>query len=142
MANANDFSIARLDASQADFDARLDALLAWDSVSDAGVAKIVADILHQVKSRGDAALLEYTNRLDRRQANSMAELILAPESLQQALEQISPEQRAALEQAAQRVRLYHEHQKQSSWQYTEADGTLLGQQVTAMERVELYVPGG
>src|SRR5690625_7178849 len=95
MADANDFSIARLNASQADFDARLDALLAWDSVSDAGVTEVVAEILHQVKTRGDAALLEYTNRLDRRQVGSVAELVLTAESLQQALEQISPEQREA-----------------------------------------------
>src|SRR5690554_1642748 len=142
MADANDFSIARLNASQADFDARLDALLAWDSVSDAGVTEVVAEILHQVKTRGDAALLEYTNRLDRRQVGSVAALALTPESLQQALEQISPEQREALEHAARRIRLYHEHQKQSSWQYTEPDGTVLGQQVSAMERVGLYVPGG
>src|SRR5690625_6715049 len=134
MADANDFSIARLNASQADFDARLDALLAWDSVSDAGVTEVVAEILHQVKTRGDAALVEYTNRLDRRQVGSVAELVLTAESLQQALEQISPEQREALEHAARRIRLYHEHQKQSSWQYTEPDGTDLGQQVSAMER--------
>ncbi|MDQ2078263.1 histidinol dehydrogenase [Marinimicrobium sp. ABcell2] len=142
MADANDFSIARLNATQADFDARLDALLAWDSVSDAGVTQVVAEILQAVKSRGDDAVVEYTNRLDRRQASSMAELTLAPELLQQALEDISPEQRQALEVAAERVRRYHERQHQASWRYTEADGTVLGQQITAMERVGLYVPGG
>src|SRR5690606_38237264 len=134
--------IARLDASQGDFDTRLSALLAWDSVSDSGVAKVVEDILQSVKARGDAAVVEYTNRLDRRQVKHMEDLTLAPETLQQALGSIAPEQRQALELAAERVRRYHEHQLQSSWRYTEEDGTVLGQQITAMERVGLYVPGG
>lgn len=134
--------ITRLDASQPDFTARLDKLLAWESVSDTRVAAVVDDILHQVKTRGDAAVLEFTNRFDRRNATAMADFFISAEQLQAALAQISPEQRQALETAAERIRQYHQHQLQASWRYTEADGTVLGQQISAMERVGLYVPGG
>jgi histidinol dehydrogenase len=134
--------INRLDAEQADFAEALGKLLAWESVSDARVAAVVDDILQQVRARGDAAVLEYTNRFDRRSATAMSELLVSNAQLHDALEMISPEQRQALELAATRIRQYHEHQRQESWRYTEADGTVLGQQITAMERVGLYVPGG
>lgn len=134
--------ITRLDASQSDFNQRLDQLLAWESVSDTRVAAVVDDILHQVKTRGDAAVLEYTNKFDRRSAQTIDDLIVPPAQLQVALNQITPEQRTALEIAAERIRSYHNHQLQTSWRYTEADGTVLGQQISAMERVGLYVPGG
>ncbi|WP_020207981.1 histidinol dehydrogenase [Gilvimarinus chinensis] len=134
--------ITRLNNQDADFTAKLDALLAWDSVSDHKVAEAVADILHQVKERGDAAVIEFTNRFDRRNVVDFSELVVAPEALQQALQAIDPAQREALEEAARRVRAYHEHQRQESWRYTEADGTVLGQKITPMERVGLYVPGG
>jgi len=134
--------ITRLDASQSDFKQRLDALLAWDSVSDTRVAGVVDDIIQQVKTRGDAAVLEFTNKFDRRSAQSIADLVISADQLKHALTQISPEQRQALEIAAERIRSYHQHQLQASWRYTEADGTVLGQQITAMERVGLYVPGG
>lgn len=135
-------TITRLDASQSDFNQRLDQLLAWESVSDTRVAAVVEDILHQVKTRGDAAVLEFTNKFDRRTAQSINEFVITPAQLQNALTQITSEQRTALEIAAERIRSYHQHQLQSSWHYTEADGTVLGQQITAMERVGLYVPGG
>jgi len=138
----SDSFVTRLNADQSDFKAQLDHLLAWESVSNSQVASVVEDILQQVKSRGDAAVIEYTNRFDRRSVGDMAELLVSSEALQQALHQISPEQREALQLAADRVRQYHEHQKQSSWRYTEANGTVLGQQISAMERVGLYVPGG
>lgn len=134
--------ITRLDASQSDFKQRLDDLLAWESVSDTRVASVVDDIIHQVKTRGDVAVLEYTNKFDRRSVQSMAELVITADQLTASLTQISPEQRNALEVAAERIRSYHKHQLQVSWRYTEADGTVLGQQITAMERVGLYVPGG
>jgi histidinol dehydrogenase len=134
--------INRLDAEQADFAEALNKLLAWESVSDARVAAVVDDILQQVRSRGDAAVLEYTNRFDRRSASAMSELVVSSAQLQDALGKITAEQRQALESAALRIRQYHEHQRQDSWRYTEADGTVLGQQITAMERVGLYVPGG
>lgn len=136
------FLIAQLDAGQADFHSRLDQLLAWDAVSDQSVADTVAAILADVKDRGDVALLEYSNRFDQLNAASVAELVVPSERLQLALDTIAADQRQALEVAAARVQRYHEHQKQDSWQYTEADGTVLGQQISAMERVGLYVPGG
>ncbi len=134
--------ITRLDASQSDFNQRLDQLLAWESVSDTRVAEVVGDILHQVKTRGDAAVVEFTNKFDRRTAQSINDFVVTPAQLQNALTQISNEQRKALEIAAERIRNYHQHQLQSSWRYTEADGTVLGQQISAMQRVGLYVPGG
>ncbi|NIB41869.1 histidinol dehydrogenase [Pseudomaricurvus alkylphenolicus] len=134
--------IKQLNASSPDFESRLEHLLAWESVSDDAVAQTVSAILAEVKSEGDAALLRYTNRFDRLDADSVGQLVVPRERLQQALQRITEEQRQSLEVAAQRVRSYHEHQKQSSWSYTEEDGTVLGQQVTAMERVGLYVPGG
>lgn len=134
--------ITRLDASQSDFDLSLDELLSWESVSDTRVAAVVDEILQQVKTRGDAAVVDYTNKFDRRSAVSMADLLVTKVQLQEALLKITSEQRQALETAAERIRQYHQHQLQSSWRYSEADGTVLGQQITAMERVGLYVPGG
>ena len=134
--------ITRLDSTSGDFWPALDKLLAWEGVSDDKVNTIVREILAAVRERGDAAVLEYTNRFDRMSATAMAELEIAPERLQQALATIPAEQREALELSAARVRAYHEHQKQDSWSYTEADGTLLGQQVTPLDRAGLYVPGG
>ncbi|MDB3967434.1 histidinol dehydrogenase [Porticoccaceae bacterium] len=135
-------TIKRLDASEAGFLAALDQLIAWDMVSDTGVESTVADILQQVRSRGDAALVEYSNRFDRRDCDSISDFCLQTEQLQQALESIDSETRAALETAAERIRDYHSHQLQQSWQYQEDDGTLLGQQITPLERVGIYVPGG
>jgi len=134
--------IRRLNSEQADFSEQMDALLAWEAVSDHQVQTIVTDILADVKQRGDAAVVEYSNRFDHLHATSMVELELNQEQLQQALETLPDEQRSALLKAAERVTAYHEKQKQDSWQYTEADGTVLGQKVTPMDRVGIYVPGG
>ncbi|MEH6688655.1 MAG: histidinol dehydrogenase [Halopseudomonas sabulinigri] len=134
--------IARLDANQSDFSQHLDALLAWEGVSDKAVNNRVEEIITAVRERGDAALVEYTARFDALQVNSMADLILDRARLELALERITDEQRAALEVAAERVTRYHEHQRQESWSYTEADGTVLGQQITPLDRAGLYVPGG
>ena len=135
-------AITRLNSTDPDFQARLEQLLAWEAVSDAQVESTVRAILADVRSRGDAAVVEYTNRFDRTHADGMADLEIPLARLQEALERISPEHRAALERAAERVRLYAERQKMESWSYTEADGTVLGQQVTPLDRVGLYVPGG
>lgn len=132
----------KLNIHDENFWSDLDKLLAWDSVSDQGVFDTVNGILHDVKSKGDSAVIEYTNKFDRMSVTSMAQLEISQERLQQALNTIPQEQRSALEQAANRVRSYAEHQKIESWSYTEADGTVLGQQVTALDRVGLYVPGG
>jgi histidinol dehydrogenase len=131
-----------LDASTKDFWQQLDAVLAWDDSIDGGVSSTVSAILADVKKRGDAALVEYTNKFDRMNLQSAGELELPALRLQQALKNINAEHRTALETAAERVRAYAEHQKMESWQYTEADGTVLGQKVTPMDRVGLYVPGG
>jgi histidinol dehydrogenase len=135
-------AIRRLNAADPDFAGHLDHLLSWESVSDESVNQRVLEIIAAVRERGDAALVEYTQRFDGLSVSSMAELILPRERLELALTRITPEQRSALELAAERVRLYHERQKQGSWSYTEADGTVLGQQVTPLDRAGLYVPGG
>lgn len=135
-------AIQRLDASQSDFEQQLSRLLAWESVSDDKVNAIVNEVIGRVRTEGDAALVEYTNRFDRTSASSMQDLELGQERLQQALDGLPTDQRSALEKAAERVRAYHERQKGESWQYTEADGTMLGQQITPMDRVGIYVPGG
>ncbi|MGI9280718.1 MAG: histidinol dehydrogenase [Endozoicomonas sp.] len=125
-----------------DFNEQLDHLLAWESVSDEEVQHRVKHIIAEVRSRGDEALIEFSNRFDRLSVSSMEELTLGEEQLQKALETIPQEQRQALERAASRIKSYHERQLQSSWTYEEEDGTLLGQQVLPMDRVGLYVPGG
>lgn len=134
--------VTRLDSSDGQFWPKLDQLLAWESVSDDAVNNTVRDILRDVRRRGDEAVVEYTNRFDRMTVASMADLEIPKARLVEALARIPAEQRAALELSAERLRNYHVHQKQESWSYTEADGTLLGQQVTALDRVGLYVPGG
>ena len=135
-------NVRTLTTTDANFWSDLQDLLAWDSVSDDAVFNTVNGILKDVRNRGDEAVVEYTNRFDRMSVGSMAELEIPLERLQQALRNITPEQRTALEQAAARIKAYAERQKMDSWSYTEADGTLLGQQVTALDRVGLYVPGG
>jgi histidinol dehydrogenase len=135
-------NITALNFNDADFKQQLDGVLAWEGSIDGDVARIVADILADVKQRGDAAVIEYTNKFDRMCINDATELELGQQQLQQALEAIDAEQREALEIASARIRQYAEHQKMESWSYTEEDGTVLGQSVTAMDRVGLYVPGG
>lgn len=135
-------TIKRLDSSQIDFSQQMDALLAWEAVSDGKVNQIVNEILERVRTEGDTAVVEYTNRFDGTSVDSIEQLEMGAERLQKALDGLPAEQRKALETAAERVRSYHERQKGESWQYTEADGTMLGQKVTPMDRVGLYVPGG
>lgn len=134
--------IRRYSTTAPDFEQSLKALLAFDTAQDDSVDSVVADILRDVKRRGDEAVLEYTHRFDRLDVAGMAELELSKAELQQALDNLPADQRKALQEAADRVRSYHEKQLMSSWTYTEEDGTLLGQQVTSLDRVGLYVPGG
>ena len=134
--------IRRLSTQDKSFDADLKSLLAFETAQDDSVDVVVAGILKDVKTRGDAAVLEYTNRFDNTNASSLAELEVSKAELQAALSGLPVNQREALQAAADRVRTYHEKQVMQSWQYTEADGTILGQQVTALDRVGLYVPGG
>jgi histidinol dehydrogenase len=135
-------NVKRLSTEDEDFWPQLDKLLAWESVSDEKVAGAVKDILSNVRSRGDAAVVEYTNRFDRMTAESMAELEIPQARMKEALERIPAAEREALEFSTQRLFTYHEHQRAESWSYTEADGTMLGQKVTPLDRVGLYVPGG
>ena len=135
-------AIKRLNSSDKDFNAQLAQLTAFEGAQDEAIDSIVAGICQDVRHRGDAAVIDYTARFDGLNAASMAGLELSQKELKAALATISSAQRDALEQAAERIRLYHEKQKVSSWQYTEADGTVLGQQVTPLDRVGLYVPGG
>ncbi|MFC4259577.1 histidinol dehydrogenase [Marinobacter lacisalsi] len=137
-----DLTITRLSASEAGFDDALSRLLAWEDSVDHQVNESVRHILSEVKLRGDEAVMEFTARFDQLEVASMAELEISAARLEQALEAIPSEQRDALEAAADRIRDYHQRQKQDSWQYEDANGTVLGQKVTPLDRVGLYVPGG
>ncbi|MDR3480541.1 MAG: histidinol dehydrogenase [Burkholderiaceae bacterium] len=139
-------TIRKLDSATPDFRTQLSALLAFEASADEAIEKAVAGILADVKARGDAAVLEYTNRFDRLEVGSVAALEIGQAELQAALASLPQARRAALESAAARVRSYHQRQKQEcgsdGFTYTEADGTVLGQKVTAVDRVGIYVPGG
>ena len=135
-------NIKRLSTNADNFYPQLEAMLAWDTVSDATVVNTVRGILDDVRARGDAAVLEYSNRFDRMSATGIAALTLDQARLEKAVARIEPQQHEALQLAAERLRSYHQHQKMESWSYTEDDGTLLGQQVTPLDRVGIYVPGG
>jgi histidinol dehydrogenase len=135
-------NIKKLSTQDNDFKTQLDALLAWDSVSDIDVQKTVTNIVFDVRQRGDDALLAYTNKFDRCEFTSAGELEVSAENIQAAVSRVDVSVLKALKAAAGRVNAYHLHQKQDSWQYEEADGTVLGQQVMPLDRVGVYVPGG
>lgn len=135
-------NIKRLTTTQTDYQKQMDTLLAWEGVSDDQVNSTVKNILKNIRSRGDEALVEYTNKFDRMNVSSMKELTFTKEQIEEAYNNVPADQREALEVAAERVRSYHKHQIMESWSYTEDDGTLLGQQITPLDRVGLYVPGG
>lgn len=132
----------RLSTQSPQFQQELQALLAFETAQDPKIDQIVADICADVQRRGDAAVLEYTNRFDGTQAQTMADLTLSQDDLKAAFFRLPENVRTALQTAAERVQSYHQHQKQESWHYTDADGTLLGQQITPLDRVGIYVPGG
>ncbi len=134
--------IQQMSSADADFGARLDDLLQRSAAPDPAVETVVREVIEQIRARGDAALIEYAARFDRLTVAQAADLELPLERLAAAITALSEEERGALERSAERIRAYHERQKQDSWEYTEPDGTLLGQQVTALDRVGLYVPGG
>ena len=131
-----------LDSSHPDFFASLDALTHHAGALDEGVDKTVAAILADVRARGDAAVLDYTQKFDRLNAPSMAALELSKEEMKSAFDALEPELKTALILARERIEAYHRRQISESWRYTEADGTQLGVQITALDRVGLYVPGG
>ncbi len=132
----------QLNTQSANFQAELQALLAFETAQDPKIDQIVADICADVHQRGDTALIEYTNRFDGTAAQSMADLSLSQADLQAAFQRLPENIQVALQTAAKRIESYHQHQKQDSWSYTDEDGTLLGQQITALDRVGIYVPGG
>ncbi|MEI6287949.1 MAG: histidinol dehydrogenase, partial [Bacillota bacterium] len=134
--------IQKLNTTSVDFDQQLKNLLAWNETDDLDIHKRVLDIIADVRKRGDAAVIEYTNRFDNREVINASELEISKEILQTAWENLPEAQSQALQTAADRVRAYAEHQKIQPWQYTEADGTVLGQKITPLDRVGLYVPGG
>ena len=134
--------ITRLNSSDESFQQQLDELLAWDSVSDASVNDTVNEIIHRIRQDGDKALLEFTNRFDGWQAESINDLRIPADALSTAWDTLDENQRAALQHAADRVKSYAEYQKMASWEYTEEDGTMLGQKITPLDKVGLYVPGG
>ena len=134
--------IRRLDSSHADFAATLARLTAFDTAQDEAVDTSVASILVDVRARGDAAVLEYTLLFDHVKAPSMAALELPAQELARAFAELPKVEREALATAAARIRAYHEHQRAQSWSFTEADGTRLGQNITPLDRVGIYVPGG
>ena len=137
----SNITLNHLNTSEPDFEDRLAKLLQRDMIVSDDVTTVVSDILQQVKTRGDAAVLEYTNQFDFG-AESMGDLLVSPELMQEALDSISNEQRDALTHAAERIRAYHEKQKQDSWTYKEADGSVYGQKISPLKRVGVYVPGG
>ncbi|MDH5544076.1 MAG: histidinol dehydrogenase [Gammaproteobacteria bacterium] len=134
--------IRRLDSSDTYFWQDLETLISWEGVSDDRVNDTVKQVLTEVRTRGDAAVVQYTNRFDRMQAKSIHDLEISQDELHQALTRLDGETRKALEQAAERIRVYHERQVGESWSYTEDNGTMLGQKVTPLDRAGLYVPGG
>src|SRR5690606_26407300 len=144
--NIMTINIRRFDSTDPDFKAQLAAVLAFEASEDEAIDRAALRILDDVKKSGDAAVLEYTKQFDQVEASNMAALEIGRADLQAALDSLSPARRAALQTAADRVRDYHERQKNeigsNGFTYTEADGTVLGQKVTPLDRVGLYVPGG
>ncbi len=138
--------IRKLSTAEADFASKLSNILAFEAKEDESINTVVADVLADVRKNGDKAVLEYTRRFDRLSLNSGAELEISKEACKAALAALSPERRKALEIAAERVRIYHEHQKEScgsnGYTFTDEDGTSLGQKVTPLDSVGIYVPGG
>lgn len=135
-------TIRCLDSTQSDFQEQLSRLLAYEQQRDPQLETVVAQIIAQVQARGDQAVLDYTARFDRVNVPTLSALELTAHQLQAALDEISPPDRQALEVAAARVRAFHERQLGQDWQYQEADGTILGQRLTPLDRAGLYVPGG
>ena len=134
--------ISRLKTTDSEFNETLDSLSAWDRAANTAVEKTVIEIISHIRRSGDDALLELTNRLDRRSCSDITQIGVGQEEMSRALASLDHQTRQALEKSAQRIEDYHQHQLQDSWQYKEPDGTILGQQVMPMQRVGIYVPGG
>ncbi len=134
--------ITNLSSQQTDFQDKLSKLLSWESVASQEVSKTVDKIIANIRTQGDSALIDYSIRFDKVEAKSMADLSLHQNQLRAAFDSLGEVEKSILQNAANRIRRYHKKQKQSTWTYTEEDGTVLGQKITPLERVGLYVPGG
>ena len=134
--------IAVLNSNQSDFQEKLSNLLAWESACNADITKTVEQIINNIKTKGDNALIDYSIKFDGVSAHNMLDLSIDLPALKNAFEHLNQKQKSALQIATERVRCYHQKQKQESWRYTEDDGTVLGQKITPIERVGMYVPGG
>jgi histidinol dehydrogenase len=134
--------IKKLNAGDGDFRSSLDAMLAWESVSDGNMQQLVVEVISNVRKHGDQALLEYSEKFDRFKVDHVTKLKLGSDDIQAAFERLPEAKKTALKTAVDRVASYHEKQVAKSWQYTDETGVVLGQQVTAMDKVGIYVPGG
>ena len=134
--------ITKLSSQQKDFNTKLSSLLSWESVSNKDVANTVEEIINTIRSKGDKALIDYSIKFDGVKAKSMADLMISQEELEKSFNNLSDKQKNALSVAAERIKSYNLKQKQQTWFYTEKDGTKLGQKITPLDRVGLYVPGG
>jgi len=134
--------ITKLSSQQTDFNTQLSSLLSWESVSNQDVLNTVEEIINTIRSKGDKALIDYSIKFDGVKAKSMADLMISQEELEKSFNDLSDKQKNAITIAAERVKAYHLKQNQQTWSYTEEDGTMLGQKITPLDRVGLYVPGG
>jgi len=134
--------ITKLSSQQRDFNIQLSSLLSWESVSNKDVVNTVEEIINTIRSKGDKALIDYSIKFDGVKAKSMADLMISQEELEKSFNNLSDKQKNAITIAAERVKAYHLKQNQQTWSYTEEDGTMLGQKITPLDRVGLYVPGG
>lgn len=134
--------ITKLSSQQKDFNTKLSSLLSWESVSNKDVANTVEEIINTIRSKGDKALIDYSIKFDGVKAKSMVDLIIPQEELEKSFDGLSDKQKDAIKIAAERIKAYHLKQNQQTWSYTEKDGTFLGQKITPLDRVGLYVPGG
>ena len=134
--------ITKLSSQQRDFNTQLSSLLSWESVSNKDVVNTVEEIINTIRSKGDKALIDYSIKFDGVKAKSMADLMISQEELEKSFNDLSDKQKNAITIAAERVKAYHLKQNQQTWSYTEEDGTMLGQKITPLDRVGLYVPGG
>jgi len=134
--------ITKLSSQQRDFNTQLSSLLSWESVSNQDVLNTVEEIINTIRSKGDKALIDYSIKFDSVKAKSMADLMISQEELEKSFNDLSDKQKNAITIAAERVKAYHLKQNQQTWSYTEEDGTMLGQKITPLDRVGLYVPGG
>tara|TARA_B100000959_G_scaffold11230_1_gene11266 strand:- start:1526 stop:2221 length:696 start_codon:yes stop_codon:yes gene_type:complete len=134
--------ITKLSSQQPEFEAKLSALLRYEGILNKQVTETVDEIISSVRSGGDKSLIDYSVNFDNVNAKSLADLTINPKDIKSAYKELEDVERKALDVAAERIEQYHQKQKQSTWTYTDEDGSILGQKITPLDRVGLYVPGG